>query len=267
MCVPYTHHCIFGENVSKHWAHVQCCSRRHDQCEFSMRHGVFLRFLTASCVTSHPKDTCTWIRDAVDSAVGISATLSKVPYLKQKSLGWREYAVDVRNSGENMFRNGWDRFGLQGPIDVYPAVDMDDRSVLFRPCRGDPVAPELESVSHEVPLNDAVVWRHLTLNCVTWWQMMTRKKQASTRVPMWTPAKPLRPVLTPSRPILWQVMPLSPCVTQLGPCPIPPADPKHFASYMEDAPSLGFLMCSSLPLFASCCEVSVFVWCIAFSHT
>ena len=89
-----------------------------------------------------------------------------MPFLNQKGLGWTEHDVDVRNNNEKMFRNGWDRFGLQGPRDVYPAVDMNDR-VLFRPCRGGSVAPELAPVSHEVPLDDAVVWRHVTMKCVT----------------------------------------------------------------------------------------------------
>ena len=70
---------------------------------------------------------------------------------------------------------------------IRQAVDVNDRSVLFRPCRGGLVAPELEPVSHEVPLNDAVVWRHVTMKCLTCWQMMTMKKEA-----MWTQAKPLR---------------------------------------------------------------------------
>ena len=75
---------------------------------------------------------------------------------------------------------------------IWQAVDMNDRSVLFRPCRGGPVATELPPVSHEVPLDDAVVWRHVTMKCVICWQMMTMKKQASTRVPMRTLAKQLR---------------------------------------------------------------------------
>ena len=64
---------------------------------------------------------------------------------------------------------------------IRQAVDMNDRSVLFRPCRGGPVATELPPVSHEVPLDDAVVWRHVTVKCVTCWQMMTIKRAPECR--------------------------------------------------------------------------------------
>ena len=44
---------------------------------------------------------------------------------------------------------------------IWQAVDMNDRSVLFGPCRGGSVAPELAPVSHEVPHHSAVVWCHV----------------------------------------------------------------------------------------------------------
>lgn len=57
-----------------------------------------------------------------------------------------------------MFRNRWDSFVPNDPeACVRKAVDINDRNVLFRPCRGCPVALELAPVSHEVPLDDPVM--------------------------------------------------------------------------------------------------------------